>query len=164
MARGSRFVTATFVVASSLAGSLVPRLAGAQTITPLNNGLPYRLDANGNDVTSLQRPKNLHPTGISFNDCIANMTLGFPVALSGFTGQSLQIWVGTEDCTSDAARGQGGTPPVCWRVADLASLNVLTGSSTQFNVRMQDIVGPQNAPPSTGSLVHETSTACYSQQ
>ena len=106
---------------------------------------------------------NQNPTGISFNDCITNMSLNFPIALTGFAGQGLEVWAGTQDCTTDMSRGKSGTTAVCWKVAELGAMNVQTTNSTQIPVRMQNIVGPQNTTP-TQTLVNETSSACYSQQ
>jgi hypothetical protein len=163
MSPSRRSFASVLVVASSLASAFVPGLARAQTVTPLNMGIPYRLDSKGSDVSGQERPQNQMPTGISFNDCITDMSVGFPIQLSGFAGQGLEVWVGNQDCTQDMARGHGAVP-VCWKVAEVGAMNVQTVSSTQINVRMQNIVGPQKAPPTTGVLVNETSSACYAQQ
>src|SRR5260370_19018258 len=54
----------------------------------LNYGQP-----NQQDKTVSTRPINMNPYGISYDDCIEDMTLVFSVYLSGFTGsQSMQIW------------------------------------------------------------------------
>lgn len=170
MMGSKRHVASAFVVVSSLATSLVAGVAHAQTatgtatVTPLNNGLPYRLDVNGNDVTSQQRPQNLNPTGISFSDCMADMSLGFPVSISGFVSTALEVWVSTtNDCSQDASRGKTGTLPICWKVSQLGAMNAQAPSSTQINIRMQNIVGPQSQTSQSQSLVNWGSSACFQQ-
>ena len=122
MVRSKRLFASAFVVASSSATSLVAGVAHAQTVTgtatvtPGNNGFTYRYDAQGNDVTQCcSRPENLNPTGISFNDCITNMSLGFPVTYGGFLNTALEVGVGTVDCSQDTARGIG-LLATCWKV------------------------------------------------
>jgi hypothetical protein len=78
-------------------------------------------------------------------------------------GQGLEVWVGTADCTTDMARGKMGQLPVCWKVAQIGGMNAQTTISTQVDVRMQNIVGPQGSQPN-GILVNEGSSACYAQQ
>ncbi len=155
----------SLVVAVVVGGSpCIASVASAQAITQNNSGLTDRIDSQGNTVTSQERPQNLNPTGVSYSDCIANQSLRFYVGLSGFVGQALEIWASTTaDCSTDGSRGKAGTPPICWKVGEEGAMNVQTSTSANFDVRVQNIVGPQAAPPTTGALVSWGSSACYQQ-
>ena len=96
------------------------------------------------------------------------MTLQFSVLVSSFgigATQNLQVWATTTgDCTAPTTRGIGTTADTCWLVNEgLADLVETSTQAYQFNVRVQDLVGPQNAPPQGSSLVHENATACIQQ-
>ncbi|HXX68823.1 MAG TPA: hypothetical protein VEK07_16670 [Polyangiaceae bacterium] len=118
------------------------------------------------DVQSLgtsTRPNGLNPTGINYSDCVSDMTLGFPVILSGFgmgNTDALQIWATvTGTCIMDTQRA--APTPACWLVAD-GGIPTQNGSAWYY-VRVQDIVGPQQAPPNPPDLVHEGASACSAQ-
>ncbi|HEV3193686.1 MAG TPA: hypothetical protein VGY54_24440, partial [Polyangiaceae bacterium] len=106
----------------------------------LNYGQP-----NQQDLGVSTRPINLNPYGISYDDCIKDMTLVFSVYLSGFTTQSLEIWATKSgDCTTLTARGMGGQiEPTCWQM-DGGFTNMVIAGTQQYAIRVQDIVGPQN--------------------
>lgn len=115
------------------------------------------------------RSIGLNPTGVNYSDCISDMTLGFPVVLSGFgsgNADGMQIWasaLGT--CIADVDRGNPPGAPRCWLVNNgfpLGSSSSVNGSQ-EFYVRVQDIVGPQQAPPNPPYLVHEGASACSAQ-
>jgi hypothetical protein len=142
--------------------------AGAQTvlsptITATSFVFPERI-VNGVDLGSSTRPMNLNPNGVSYDDCIKNMTLRFSVNVSGFNGQALQVWATKSgDCTADTTRGVGSVP-TCWLVnGGNASLVQLTSNTITIDVRVQDLVGPQNSPPNPPTLVREGSNACLAQ-
>lgn len=163
-----------FAIATALI--LVPCAAWAQTAMSgpsITQGLqtaPERYlhygQANAQDLGTSTRPQGLNPTGINYSDCISDMTLGFPVVLTGFgvgNTDGMQIWASTNGtCISNPDRGVGG-PPVCWLVNNGLPLGqVFTGSTTYF-IRVQDIVGPQQAPPNPPLLVNEGASACSAQ-
>jgi hypothetical protein len=149
--------------AASLIALLLPE-AHAQTISPTSNIYPARL-VNGQATTL--RASNLNPQGVSFSDCEDDMTLQFSVVLSGFTGQqNMQIWASrTGDCTQQADRGIGVSAATCWQLSTGLTGPVISSPSTsQWNLRVQDIIGPQNNPPFPPSVVNaETSAACTTQ-
>src|SRR5580658_10967743 len=146
MYRSSRFVFA-FVVA--IAALLVAGAASAQTtgpsITATSFIYPDRI-VRGQDLGSSTRPQNLNPNGVSYADCVADMTLRFSVSVNGFDGQALQVWAAkSNDCSVDTNRGYGSvTGAACWLVNDgNASLVQLTQNTITVDVRVQDLVGPQ---------------------
>ena len=180
-----RFSRTSLVVASVCATALVSGVAHAQpvptaTATTSVPGLtgtgpsinmtqqanPLRF-VNGQLVN--QRPPGLTPLGVNYQDCINDMTLQFSVTLSGFDGatNSLQVWATKSgDCTAPTTRGLGGAAVnTCWLVNQgLTVPNIEVGQTKQFNVRVQDLVGPQEEMVMRGSnLVHEDASACTQQ-
>jgi hypothetical protein len=180
-----RFSRTSLVVASVSAIGLVSEIARAQTTAPTTTattsvpGLtgtgpsinmtqqvnPLRF-VNGQQVN--QRPPGLTPLGVNYQDCINDMTLQFSVTLSGFDGttNSLQVWATKSgDCTAPSTRGLGGAlANTCWLVNQgLPVPNIEVGQTKQFNVRVQDLVGPQNVPPHGANLVREDASACTQQ-
>jgi hypothetical protein len=139
---------------------------GAESVNASGQLNPDRI-VNGQDLGQTTRPQNLNPTGISYSDCISNMSLRFSVLLSGFIASdsaSMQIWAsrGT-DCTAATNRGIGGVA-VCWPLgAGTAAGLIANGVSQSFDVRVQDIVGPQNESPTTTTYQHFGQAACSAQ-
>jgi hypothetical protein len=181
-----RFSRTGLVVASVFAIVLVSGFANAQTIpvptatatTPTATGTgtgpsisatlqanPLRF-VNGQQVD--QRPLGLTPLGVNYQDCIDDMTLQFSVELAGFDGTTnMQIWATKSgDCTATSTRGLAGVSAnTCWLVNQgFTAQQILLTQSRQFNVRVQDLVGPQNAPGLGANLVHEGPSACTQQQ
>ncbi len=119
------------------------------------------------DLGTSTRPQNLNPLGISYNDCITNQTLQFNVEVSGFAaGQNLQVWATRSgDCSADTARGaSGAVAATCWLVNQgITGRTMVTPQSVSLTVRVQDLVGPQNAPPFPPFQVHEGPSACQAQ-
>src|SRR5580700_10024453 len=111
-------------------------LARAQTITSPTLW-PLRLE---NGVTAPTRSEGLNPNGVSYADCVADMTLQFNLILDGFDGtQNMQIWAtaGT-DCSLPTSRGSGASP-VCWQLPNgLTQQPIGMPTSMTFNVRVQD--------------------------
>ncbi len=139
-----------------IAWTLVTTVAGAQTISSSGQPYPDRL-VNGVNEGFSTRPASLNPLGVSYQDCIEDMTLQFSVTLSGFTGSdSLEIWAATSsDCTAAADRGVGSGEALCWGVgAGVANPIVSTPQAFSFSVRVQDLVGWQQSPPSAAQAAH----------
>ena len=129
------------------------------TATVSGSAQPYpdRI-VNGVDQGYSTRPQNLTPLGINYADCTSDMVLKFNVVLSGFSGsQNLQVWASkSSDCTAATDRGAlGAVAATCWPVAPnywLTGPIYLTPVTLTFQVRVQDLVGLQNAqltPPVT---------------
>ena len=141
-----------------------PSVAQGQQTAP-ERWLHYG-QSNAVDLGTQTRSNGLNPTGVNYSDCISDMTLVFPVVLDGFgTGNTdaMQIWATVSGtCTDDADRGNNGIAN-CWLVSEgLAFGQVFTGS-TSYPIRVQDIVGPQQAPPNPPVLVSEGVSACSAQ-
>jgi hypothetical protein len=134
-------------------------------LADLNNPFPTRI-VNGVNLGVSTRPVGLNPDGVNYADCISDMTLQYTVFVSGFAdGQELEVWVSSSngDCTQDVNRGTGGVA-VCWEVATLGAVNQVAQTSVPFNIRVQDLVGPQAAvPPAPSGPVHEGASACLTQ-
>jgi len=136
------------------------QVAGGASVAPIQQPYPERWlnygQPNQQDLGVSTRPINMNPYGISYDDCIKDMTLVFSVYLSGFTGsQNLQIWATKSgDCTSTMARGIG-LMPTCWQLPGGFTEQVITGTQ-QYAIRVQDIVGPQNLTNPDGSALTAT--------
>ncbi len=136
--------------------TLVTTVAGAQTITSSGQPYPNRL-VNGVSEGASTRPASLNPLGVSYQDCIDDMTLQFSVTLSGFTGNdTVEIWASTSsDCTEQADRGIGSSEPICWGVGGGVTNPIISTPQTfSLDVRVQDLVGWQQAPPSPAQAAH----------
>jgi hypothetical protein len=119
------------------------------------------------DLGPSTRPENLTPWGINYDDCISDMVLSFEVVLSGFDGsENLQVWASkSSDCTAAADRGMGAVA-VCWPVAPQAWQTGPVIQSPQpvtIQVRVQDLVGPQNSPPFPPTYTAQGPSACNAQ-
>jgi hypothetical protein len=157
----SRLLLFAFV----LAGTCISSVAGAQSIAPTASGFPMRL-VGGQSQGYSTRPDNFDPYGISYADCISDMTLQFSVILAGFEGTnaSVEVWASTtSDCVALADRGIHSSSAVCWTVSpSLVEPNA--SGSTQFSVRVRDLVGWQNSPPAPGqTVVPQEVGACAAQ-
>ncbi len=147
----------------------VPAVASAQTTTgPTvsanpNQAFPERF-INGQDVGQSQRPINLTPLGVNYSDCVQDMVLRYNVQISGFSGQSLQVWASTAGtCTTDANRGNGGVAN-CWLVGNAGAINQALQQAVTINVPVRSIVGPQQESPSpAGQVTGLDATACNAQ-
>jgi hypothetical protein len=148
----------------SLLGVLfVPAVAAAQTtsgatVSATSNQYP--------DRSQPLRAQNLTPQGVSYADCMADMTLTFHVLVSGFDGsENLQIWASkSSDCQSTTDRGLGATAALCWLLP--GGFTAQPYSSTQelnFTLRVQDIMAWQNAPPFPPAYHQAGPEACTAQ-
>jgi|HubBroStandDraft_1064217.scaffolds.fasta_scaffold16397_4 hypothetical protein len=160
-----------FATAFAVAIALVSSLASAQTVptvSPVTNApypdriLHYGTPQQQDLMTDSTRPAGLNPDGINYDDCINDMGLEYSVYLSGFSGQSLEVWVSTNaDCTMDLSRGIGQAPQ-CWLVASTV-INQAQATAYNFFVRVQDIVGSQQVVPDPAVYTPRDSSACQSQ-
>jgi hypothetical protein len=139
-----------FCVALVAFATLVPAVAAAQTVSVSGQPYPNRIVGGVNEGYST-RQQNLNPLGISYQDCLDDMTLQFSVTASGFTGtDSLEVWASlTSDCTNPTDRGVDYTAAVCWgtRSQTLVDPLISTPQTYTFYVRVQDLVGWQQGPP-----------------
>jgi hypothetical protein len=162
------------LVGTLAATALVPAAAGGQTAGPsiaqTQQTAPNRYlnfgQANQQNLGTATRAAGLNPTGVNYSDCVSDMTLGFPVLLNGFgTGNTdgMQIWASVSgQCTVDTDRGSPG-PPSCWLVNSGLEQGQVLSESREYYVRVQDLVGPQQAPSDPPILVHEDASACSAQ-
>jgi hypothetical protein len=134
-------------VVSAMAGNPPPaRFVGDQPVVP--------------------RSATWNPNGVSYADCIQDMHLVFTVNATNFDGsEDLEVWAtASGDCSVDLARGVGGDGQAsCWRVNPGLGAAVLPDNAESFDIRVQDLVGPQNAPSEPPSLVSEGPSACTAQ-
>jgi MYXO-CTERM domain-containing protein len=164
MLRRSTFwvALASGAVAVGFAG---PALAqAAASVSPSLQQFPERF-VNGKDVGQSERSQNLTPLGINFNDCNRDMVLEFRALVTLPPGDSVQVWAtNSSDCSQNTARGVGGVGATCWRLnAGLGAL-VLTNQVENFDVRVQDIIGGQQAVGTSASTpVSAGSSACQIQ-
>jgi hypothetical protein len=130
---------------------LAPAPARAQVIAAAFQ--PYYPERLVNGTSSPPRPVNLNPNGVNRDDCVRDMTLRFHLTLSGFANQSVELWATRSgDCTSQAARGIGPAP-TCWRVGQGGQpINATSPVAVSYDVRVQDLVGPQNLANPDGSM------------
>ena len=142
--------------------------SSSATVSASGQEFPDRI-INGVNYGESTRPINLTPQGINYDDCIADMVLSFNLVLSGFDGaENLQVWASkSSDCTQPADRGvQGSVAATCWPVAFQywQTGPIYTDVILPFQVRVQDLVGLQNAPL-TPPLTYEAQgpAACNAQ-
>ena len=171
------------VAASILALILAPRASRAQTTAPTTSTpttgpttacaaggqptvssspaqiRPNRI-VNGVNLGTSTRPPALNPNGVSYQDCIDDMVLQFPVTACNFTGQNLQIWASrSSDCTNASDRGIGGVS-VCWLVSQGSTALVSFQQGETYSLRVQDIVGPEDLNPSPTTMLSQGVEAC----
>jgi hypothetical protein len=166
--RSSLVFATAFAVSVALMSS-VAMAQTAPTVSPVTNApypdriLHYGTAQQQDLMTESTRPAGLNPDGINYDDCINDMALEYSVYLSGFSGQSLEVWVGpaAADCTQDTSRGNPG-PPTCWLVASQV-INQAQATAYNFFVRVQDLVGSQQVVPDPAVYTPRDSSACQSQ-
>jgi hypothetical protein len=148
------------------AGLVGPEFARAQTVSPSGQAHPDRY-VHGNFLGPSTRPQNLMPLGINYSDCTQDMVLRFNVVVSGFTGsQSMQVWASkSSNCADSTARGVGANAVItCWLVNQGFAGDIIGSATTRtFDVRVQDLVGAQNAPPNPANYVQQGPDACTAQ-
>jgi hypothetical protein len=161
MSRSSLALTSALAIAATLGSTPAgAQTASGPTISQSGQLYPARILPNGQSACgsgtaigscTSTRPLNLNPFGVSYADCIADMTLQFSVTLNGFAGSdSLEVWASlTSPCTDNTDRGIGATAAVCWgvRAANITNPVINTPQTYTFNIRVQDLVGWQQSPP-----------------
>jgi hypothetical protein len=136
----------------------------AQRIGASAQGFPERIV--GGQIDAARRPQNLNPLGVNGSDCARDMTLEFTVVADGFDGrEDIQVWGSLDsDCQALSDRGIGSVP-ACWLLATGANGPVAAGpTALTFDVRVQDLVGPQQSPPNPPTYVALDATACSAQR
>jgi hypothetical protein len=129
--------------AAVLAVTCAPAVARAQSIVSTT---PARISAQGDSLKP--RPDNQDPLGVSYADCVGDVTLQFPVQLSGFTSMTnLQVWASLgSGCVNPQDRGLSGGTAVCWGVAG-GIVDPTAAMAFNVNVRVQDLVGWESTTP-----------------
>ena len=162
------FVLAATLVSAGAAAQI--GTGGGPTVTASGQPYPNRI-VNGNNLGYSTRPQNLNPLGISYQDCLDDMTLSFSVTLNGFAGEdSLEVWASlTSDCTATGDRGIAtGVQALCWglRAGNIVNPNINTPQTYTFNVRVQDLVGWQQSLPTAAEAANppaQGAQACSAQ-
>lgn len=95
---------------------IAPKLAHAQATITIYQETSLPRVKDGKDVK--KRPINLTPEGVSYQDCIDNVSIRFPVQLAGFEGGGyVQVWGGKagDACTGDVTRTNPNSR-TCWQL------------------------------------------------
>jgi hypothetical protein len=139
-------------------------LGGTPTVSVTNQIPPSRFSSTGAALGISTRNAALTPNGVSYADCINDLTLQFGVTACNFVGGvNLQVWASTSsDCTSPADRGLTGVA-VCWLISQGSTDLIQASGSLNYNIRVQDIVGPQQRSPSPTTLTSNGPEACTAQ-
>jgi hypothetical protein len=144
---------------------VIPSTVRAQSVAE-SSGQPNpdRIVAGAN-LGKRTRSSNMNPYGVSYSDCASDMTLHFTVIVSGFASDTqLAVWGGLKgtDCSLDASRM--GTP-ACWPLVPSpnAGLSSESAMAAAIDVRVQDLVGYQAAPPANGLYSALGIEACSAQ-
>ncbi len=155
--------TSTTTTPTGVATPCVATPGGQPIVSVTQQIVPNRIVAGQPTVTST-RPPALNPNGINFSDCAEDMTLQFLLTACNFTGQNLQVFASRSgsDCTSQSDRGLSGVA-VCWPVSTGSTGLVLSQGTQTINIRVQDIVGPENESPSPTNMQSFGSSACNAQ-
>jgi hypothetical protein len=161
-----RFIPLAILVIPTI---LVSARADAQTISAGGQPYPNRI-VNGTNEGTSTRPQNLNPLGVSYADCMADMTLEFSVTLSGFNGNdSAEVWASlTSDCTASTDRGIGASAALCWgfRAGNIVNPVISAPQTFSFSVRVQDLVGWQQSLPTAAEAANPPAqgpSACTAQ-
>ncbi|MFO0658512.1 MAG: hypothetical protein U0165_01570 [Polyangiaceae bacterium] len=124
----SRWALAGALVASALA-TLTTSTAQAQTVTLTESGITRNVKFRSQDY---------NPNWISYQDCVDDAIIYFPVSLTGFNSSTvLEIWAGAgTDCTDTTNRTS--TNALCWQVG---ALGTIVQNPSPLPVKVRDIVG-----------------------
>jgi hypothetical protein len=148
------------VMAAALCAAAISGLSGAasaQTVGASAQMFPTRDQPT--------RSQNMNPQGVSFSDCIHDMTLTFSLIVSGFDGaHNLLVFASkTSDCTALSDRGSGGIA-VCWPLpAAFIGKPFTTSQSITYAVRVQDILAWQSTSPAPTTFARGGLDACSTQ-
>jgi hypothetical protein len=106
--------------------------ARAQSITLTESGITRAVGFRENDPNSR--------LWISRADCLSNDVLNFPVTLSNYGGNSLEVWAGESGNCADATQ-RSSASATCWRVYS----GVPTSYTATVSIRVQDIIAEGKA-------------------
>lgn len=149
----SRLHRTAAVVLGAAAVTLVAPQASAQSGGKIALGAAFagqqspslpRADADGKDVR--KRPQNLTPDGISFQDCIDNVRIRYPLTMNSPQGNDhVEVWaaLSSNDCSSQTAR-QAGANKVCWRLYGEQNVPLQANQNVDIPVR-EILAGATNA-------------------
>jgi hypothetical protein len=135
----------------------------------LGQTVPRFLPRSGGDSAAnmvTPRPQNLDPTAVNYSDCAQDLNLQFTLLVTGGLPctDTIQVWVGSTDCTQLSARQTTSGSPRCWPAVE-PGLFVMSTSSTN-NIRARDLVAfiSNTEPPVTyAGVVEARGNACQSQ-
>ncbi len=158
--------TATATATATAAPIVCSTAATSPTLTlPADQFVPERYSSSGADLGTATRPIGEIQTGISYADCLSDMVLQFRMIACGFIGGvTLEAWASTSsDCTQPTERGIQGGIASCWPL-NVSVAGLVAGDTPEnYNIRVQDIVGPQNLSPSPTTYTRQGSSACNTQ-
>jgi hypothetical protein len=160
----AQVTTTTPATTATTTGTAVPCSSSVTTptVSVSLQQVPNRI-VNGVNLGTSTRPPALNPNGISYDDCAEDMTLQFLLTACGFDGQNLQVWASeSSDCTQPTDRGIGQAS-ICWPVSQGSTGLVQLQGGVTYNIRVQDIVGPQNQSPSPTTMTSQGLSACSAQ-
>jgi hypothetical protein len=169
VARGAQAQTTaptSTTTTTTVVGSAVPCTAtpgGQPTVSVTSQFVPTRMVGNQNLGTNTRNSAQ-NPNGVSFSDCEQDMVLVFSVTACNFTGQNLQVWASrSSNCQAATDRGLQGGISQCWPVSPGSTGLVSAQSIQPFNIRVQNIVGPENESPSPVTMQSFGASACQVQ-
>lgn len=150
---GSRLIRRLLLTSAIVIAFLVlaPRVAFAQaTITIYQEQSLPRADANGNAIN--KRSLQYTPEGVSYQDCVEDQRIAFPLQMSGFVGNAtLQAWASLSgaDCGDNAIRTSGVKQ--CWQL--ISGIPLTTTQTVYIPVRaiMSGALNP-TAPDSSAAI------------
>jgi hypothetical protein len=149
----ARVFALLFALTAVLVGA--PALAAPKISFSLPN--PDRKLPNGNPA--IIRPLGQNSNGISFSDCEQDVSLVFHLIIDTTTlptPDSLQVWAGTDDCTTTAARN--ATTGTCQPLTTPVQIQNATMTVTIRGRDLAAIIG-QVSPPGSGGAVQNFVTA-----
>ena len=164
VAMPARALAIPFVLAAAFV-SAPARATGPAIGFSLPN--PTRVYPDGSPAPSRDLGRNSN--GISFDDCEKDISLVFDLTftLTGATTDQLQVWVGTDDCTTTNARSPA-TNGTCQPVTVPVPISATT---LQVKIRARDLaaINGQASPGSGGGAFGGFTTAtddksCFVQQ
>lgn len=141
------------VVLGAATVALVAPRASAQSAGKIALGAAYagqqtpslpRADSDGKEIR--KRAQNLTPDGISFQDCIDNVRIRYPLTMNSPQGNDhVEVWaaLSSNDCSGQTAR-QEGANKVCWRLYGGQNVPLQVNQNVDIPVR-EILAGAKNA-------------------
>ena len=92
-----------------------PATALAQTITINQETSLPRLNKDGS--AAQKRAITLNPEGVSYQDCLDDQRIRFPIVLAGFEGNaSFEVWAGLGGADCKVQTNRTGINAICWQL------------------------------------------------